>query len=78
MIVNVQVGVVESTIIDWYHFLREVCSTDMLANHAQFGGPGRVVLMRAWWPDESQAMHRAEECRRCEYLAASTQLPAYL
>ena len=38
-----ELGVGHTTVVDWSNFLREVCSSDLLANPIQIGGPGMVV-----------------------------------
>ena len=40
-----QVGVDRKTCIDWFNFLRDVCSADLLANPRQIGGPGHIVAI---------------------------------
>ena len=39
--------------VDWYKYLREVCSTELLANPVVIGGPGHVVAI-----DESVVARR--------------------
>jgi len=41
----VQLGVDGKTVTDWYNFVREVCSEDMIANPMQIGGPGTTVAI---------------------------------
>lgn len=45
MCVSVQVAVDQKTVTDWFNFIREVCSTDMVNNPRQLGGPGHVVAI---------------------------------
>ena len=40
-----QVGISEKTTVDWFKYLREVCSNELMANPVHVGGPGRVVTM---------------------------------
>ena len=50
---TVQLAVVAKTIADFYNFLREVCSTVLIRNPVQLGGPGRIAQI-----DESLFAHK--------------------
>lgn len=38
-----QAKVSEKMVVDWYHMIREVCSSELLASPCQFGGPEHVI-----------------------------------
>ena len=44
-VVMVQVGVGKKTVIDWFMFVRDVCSADLLAQPMVIGGPGQTVAI---------------------------------
>lgn len=46
-------GINHKTVTDWFNFMREVCSTDMINNPRQLGGQGHVVAI-----DESLVARR--------------------
>ena len=48
-----QLAVSAPTLVDFYNFLREVCSTALIRNPVQLGGPGRIVQI-----DESLFAHK--------------------
>ena len=48
-----QLAVAAKTLVDFYNFLREVCSTALIRNPVQLGGPGRIVQI-----DESLFAHK--------------------
>ena len=46
--VGLQVGVDKKTVIDWFMFIRDVCSADLLAQPILLGGPGQTVIVISW------------------------------
>ena len=48
-----QLAVSARTLVDFYNFLREVCSAALIRNPVQLGGPGRIVQI-----DESLFAHK--------------------
>ena len=48
-----QLAVSATTLVDFYNFFREVCSTALNRNPVQLGGPGRIVQI-----DESLFAHK--------------------
>ena len=48
-----QLAVSVKTLVDFYNFLREVCSAALIRNPVQLGGPGRIVQI-----DESLFAHK--------------------
>ena len=40
-----QLSVDDKTVTDWFNFVREVCSAEMLANPVQISGPGTTVAI---------------------------------
>ena len=43
--IQYQLEVDEKTVTDWTNMIREVCSTELLANRVWLGGPGRIVAI---------------------------------
>jgi hypothetical protein len=48
------------TVTDWFNFLRDLCSADLLANPHQIGGQGRIVAI-----DESVVARAKRGKRAC-------------
>ena len=50
---TVQLAISATMLVDFYYFLREVCSTALIRNPVQLGGPVRIVQI-----DESLSAHK--------------------
>jgi len=42
---HIQVGIAHQTAVDWYAFIRDVCSQELLHQPFQLGGPGHTVAI---------------------------------
>ncbi|ESO06009.1 hypothetical protein HELRODRAFT_160116 [Helobdella robusta] len=55
-----QFRILQHSIVDWFNFLRELCSSWMAAQRMQIGGPGDIVQIdesTTKWPDEWRAFN---------------------
>ena len=43
--VKLQVGVEDHAVTDWYTFMRDLCSWDLVRNPVQLGSPGHTVAI---------------------------------
>ena len=59
---STQLGISQVTLVALYNFLREVCSTALIANPVQLGGPGRNI--ESYWNRNKVKLKRMKGVRR--------------